>query len=156
MFLLKRCKFPPLRGLLQHITSPVPHVNPFGRFAATELAGEGPQGVAGHTGMVFWGDQGSCQSSRSPRGTSKSAVKMNRNTLRLVPLGAAPVHIGNHRMQRGWQGRVLQGGEHPGEAAQRIAENAARTGVLHPVSVVGVRLLAPDGCRRVHQAGCSS
>jgi len=75
---------------------------PLGRFAATELAGEGPQGVAGHTGMVFWGDQGSCQSSRSPRGTSKSAVKMNRNTLRLVPLGAAPVHIGNHRMQRGW------------------------------------------------------
>lgn len=156
MLTLKQCKFSPHRGLLQHITSPVPRVNPLGRFAATELAGEGPLGVAGHTGLVCWRVQGSCQSSRSPRGTSKSAMTMNRNTLRLVPLGAAPVHIGNHRMQRGWQGRVLQEGEHPGEAAQRIAENAAKKSVLHPVSVVGVRLLAPDGCRRVHQAGCSN
>jgi len=156
MLTLKQCKFSPHRGLLQHITSPVPRVNPLGRFAATELACEGPQGVAGHTGMVFWRDQGSCQSSRSPRGTSKSAMKMNRNTLRLVPLGAAPVHSGNHRMPRGWQGQVLQEREHPGQAAQRSSEKAARTGVLHPVSVVGVKILAPGGCRRVHQAGCSS
>ena len=85
MLLLKHCKCSPKRGLLQHITSPVPHANPFGRFAATELAGEGPQGVAGHTGLVCWRVQGSCQSSRSPRSTSKSAMTMNRNTLRLVP-----------------------------------------------------------------------
>ena len=59
-------------------------------------------------------------------------------------------------MQRGWQGQVLQVGEYPGEAAQRSAEKADRTGVLHPVSVVGVGLLAPGGCRRVLQAGSSS
>jgi hypothetical protein len=58
-------------------------------------------------------------------------------------VGAAPIHVGDHPLQRGRQGQVLQEGEHPGVGAQRITEETARAGVLHPVAVVGVGLLGP-------------
>jgi hypothetical protein len=65
-------------------------------------------------------------------------------------IGAAPVDIGDHPLQRLRQGQVLQEGEHPGVGAQRITEDATRTGVLHPVAVVGIRLLGAG--RQVDEA----
>lgn len=60
-------------------------------------------------------------------------------------VGAASIHITDHRLQRGRQLMPVAGGQHPREGAQGITEEPRGQGRIQPASVGGFRLAFTAG-----------